>query len=260
MRLGMMNDPRKDVCDELRWAAENGFEFLDLTMEGPQADIEHLDVAAVRGVLDSTGLGLVGHTAWYLPFSSPFARVRQAAVECVVDTFEAFAALGAQWVNVHITFSPKFFSQEERIKWNAESFAALAERAASYGLRVMVEHPPDASTTVADIRSMLASDERLGFHLDVGHANMGGDKLEGLLRAFKNRLAHVHLSDNWGRSDDHLMIGAGSIDWPRAIRLIRDTGYDNTITLEVFTPDRDYLLLSARKVREMWEQAGAQAG
>lgn len=256
MRLGMMNDPRKDACEELRWAADNGFEFFDLTIEGPGADLEHLNVPALRSLLDTTGLGLVGHTAWYLPFASPFAPVRQAAVACVAETFEAFAHLGAQWVNVHITFAPKFFSREQRIAWNAESFAALAKQSTDYGLRIMVEHPPDASTTVADIRHILDADARLGFHLDVGHANIGGDKLEGLLRAFKTRLAHVHLSDNLGRSDDHLMIGAGSIDWPRAIRLIRETGYDNTVTLEVFTPDRDYLLLSARKVRDMWERAG----
>jgi hypothetical protein len=34
--------------------------------------------------------------------------------------------------------------------------------------------------------------------------------------------------------------------------LIKATGYDATITLEVFATDRDYLLQSAEKVRGWW--------
>jgi len=250
-----MNDPRLNPCDEARWAASNGFAFLDLTVEGPHADLDHLDVPELQTILNDTGLGLVGHTAWYLPFASPVARVRQAAVESVVDTFETFATLGAKWVNVHITSTPALFTHQDRLRWNGESFAQLAERAAPYGLGVMVEHPPDADLRVLDIRRILKADARLGFHLDVGHAFVGGDRLEGLLKSLKSRMVHVHLSDNRLRRDDHMPLGAGRIGWPRVIQLIQKTGYDDTITLEVFSTDPDYVLLSASKVREWWEQA-----
>ncbi len=33
MQIGMMNDPKRDVLEETRWAAANGFEFLDLTRD-----------------------------------------------------------------------------------------------------------------------------------------------------------------------------------------------------------------------------------
>jgi sugar phosphate isomerase/epimerase len=252
MLLGMMNDPHLDASAEARWAAEHGFEFLDLTLEGPAASVDQIDLPTLRSLLHQAGLRVVGHTAWYLPFASPVARVRQAAVESVADTFEAFAALGAQWVNVHIGLGPKLFKREDYLRWNGESFARLAERAARYGLRIMAEHPPDPHVGVADCRAILAADERLGFHLDVGHANVGGGRLDDWLQAFGPRLAHVHLSDNRGHHDDHMPLGSGQIDWPRAIRLLKGTGYDGTITLEVFGPDRDYLLGSAQKVRTWW--------
>jgi sugar phosphate isomerase/epimerase len=183
------------------------------------------------------------------------ARLRQAAIESAVDTFEAFATLGAQWVNVHIAFTSALFPNEQWREWNRESFAALAERAVPYGLRVMVEHPSRASLGVSDIKAILEADERLGFHLDVGHANVGGDKLEGLLKALGSRMAHIHLSDNRGKSDDHRALGDGFINWPRAIGLIRQTGYDSTITVEVQSSDRDYVLLSAQKLRQWWEES-----
>jgi sugar phosphate isomerase/epimerase len=50
-------------------------------------------------------------------------------------------------------------------------------------------------------------------------------------------------------------LGAGRIDWPRAIRLIKGSGYDGTITLEVFANERDYVLQSAEKVRRWWAEA-----
>ncbi len=80
MQVGMMNDPMADPVREARWAAENQFDFIDLTLEGPGAAVETLDVPALKGVLEAAGLGIIGHTAWYLPFASPFKTVRTAAI------------------------------------------------------------------------------------------------------------------------------------------------------------------------------------
>jgi sugar phosphate isomerase/epimerase len=254
MRIGMMNDPRRDALAEVRWAAEHGFEFLDLTIEGPAATLDQIDVRAVRQALGDAGMGVVGHTAWFLPFASPVERVRRAAVEEVAAALPAFAEVGASLVNVHIARGVATFGHESMVRLNAQSFAELAEQAEPYGIRIIVEHPPDLSVNIDDIRAVLQADPRLGFHLDVGHANIGGDRLEGLLKAFGGRLCHVHLSDNRGRDDDHMPLGAGRIDWPRALRLLKERGYDGTMTLEVFAQERDYLLQSAEKVRRWWAE------
>jgi sugar phosphate isomerase/epimerase len=255
MRIGMMNDPKVDVMGEVRWAAANGFEFLDLTIEGPAAALEQIDARAIRELLDGAGMGVVGHTAWFLPFASPVERVRRAAVAEVAESLPAFAVVGARVVNVHIVKGISSFGHASMTRLNGASFAELAALAEAHGIRIMVEHPPEAGLSIGDIRAILDADKRLGFHLDVGHANVGGDRLEGLLKAFGDRLLHVHLSDNRGREDDHMPLGAGRIDWPRAIRLLKQSGYDGTITLEVFGTDRDYLLLSAEKVRKWWAEA-----
>jgi sugar phosphate isomerase/epimerase len=255
MQIGMMNNPQADVLEEARWAADHGFDFLDLTIEGPKAGLDRIDPKAIRQLLDQAGMGVVGHTAWFLPFGSPVERVRRAAVEEVAAALPAFAQVGVRLVNVHIAKGVSAFGHDSAIRMNGASFAELAERAEPHGIQIMVEHVPDRSTSIDDIRAILDHDSRLGFHLDVGHANIGGDRLDGLLKAFADRLCHVHLSDNRGREDDHMPLGAGRIDWPRAIRLIKGTGYDATITLEVFSSDRDYLLQSAEKVRKWWAEA-----
>lgn len=254
MKIGMMNDPQLDAVEEARWAADHGFEFLDLTIEGPAADLDQLDVSALKRVLRAANMGVVGHTAWFLPFASPVERVRRAAVEEVAAALPVFAELGAEFVNVHIVHGVRAFGREAMLHANARSFAELAECAEPHGLRIMVEHPPEASIGVNELHAVLDADERLGFHLDVGHAFVGGDKLDGLLKAFGKRLAHVHFSDNRGRTDDHMPLGAGRIDWQRAVRLLKQAGYDGTITLEVFATDRDLLLWSAERVRKWWAE------
>ena len=255
MQIGMMNDPRCNATDEARWAASHGLDFLDLTIEGPGASLEQIDQAALRTIMAETGLGIVGHTAWYLPFASPIARVRQAAIASAAETFEVFAALQARYVNVHISSTPALFSRADCLRWNGESFAHLAEQAAPYGLQVMVEHPPSSYFSLDDIVTILNADPRLGFHLDMGHVHVAGFKLKAVLEELRTRLTHVHLSDNRGRHDDHIPLGAGTIDWPQVIATLKQSGYDATITLEVFSKDRDYLLLSAAKVRQWWADA-----
>jgi sugar phosphate isomerase/epimerase len=148
---------------------------------------------------------------------------------------------------------PPLFRHADGLRWNGESFAQLAEIAASYGLRIMVEHPPSTRFSLDDICTILEADVRLGFHLDVGHAHVGRLRLDNVLEHLGPRLLHVHLSDNRGQSDDHLPLGAGTINWPQVLRRLKQSGYDDTFTLEVFSADRDYLLLSAQKVRAWWQ-------
>ena len=61
----------------------------------------------------------------------------------------------------------------------------------------------------------------------------------------------MHLHDNDKRSDQHLPLGAGKIDIPRAVADLKSF-YDGTITLEVHSQDRDYLKISREKLELMW--------
>jgi sugar phosphate isomerase/epimerase len=76
------------------------------------------------------------------------------------------------------------------------------------------------------------------------------------LEAFGPRLRHVHLHDNKGGSADlHLPLGAGTLDAARYVRCLKAAGYDGTITLEVFTPDRQFFVYSRDVLRRLWNEA-----
>jgi sugar phosphate isomerase/epimerase len=253
MQIGMMNDPAVDAVAEARWAAKHGFDFIDLTLEGPAADVTQVDLESLRSVIDESGLGVVGHTAWYLPFGSPVRQVRDGAIAAVVATFESLAHLGATIVSVHVDKGIGAFSYDDTLRWNAESFASLAEQARSYGLTVAIENVVNNLNHPKAIRAMLESHPDLRFHLDIAHANVKGEKTADFLKQHADKLVHVHVSDNKRVNDDHLPLGVGSIDWPEQIRLLKASGYDGTITLEIFVPDRSYLIENRARLQQLWE-------
>ncbi len=97
---------------------------------------------------------------------------------------------------------------------------------------------------------------RLKMTLDTGHANIGGkgDKrnLE-FIRRFPERIAHVHASDNFGKEDNHLPIGAGTVDFPKIAKELVSIGFDQTVTFEIFSRER----LPENKQREVRENVGS---
>lgn len=255
MQIGMMNNPAHDPVAEINWAAGHGFDYIDLTLEHPKAAADLLDEDAVHAAIMRAGIGVIGHTAWYLPIASPVSRVRRAAIEEVASTFPIFARLGAHLVNVHPDAGRSVMGQDENTRLNAAAFATLAEQATAHGLRLIVENIVGAYESVAAFQHFLAADPRIGWHYDIGHAQVRGNRSHEYLTAFGGRLAHVHLSDNSGRSDDHLPLGVGRLDWKRLVRQVKRNGYDGTITLEVFADDRDYLLASRDRLRAAWNAA-----
>ena len=68
MLVGVMNHPARDPIQEIDWIGRNAFDFADFTLEPPAADPDQIDVDAIRAALDQHNLGVVAHTAYYLPW------------------------------------------------------------------------------------------------------------------------------------------------------------------------------------------------
>jgi sugar phosphate isomerase/epimerase len=253
VQIGLMNNPARDVLKEIARASEYGFDFLDLTLEPPAARADKVDAKRIRSGLEAKGLGVVGHTAYYLPFGSAFDAVQAGAITEAERCLEVFAAVGAKLMNLHLDnrvpgHDPAFISRR-----NLESIEKLLPTAERLGITLMVENVEgDDADSLAPILDALPT---VGLHLDIGHANIGTRRksnVESLLQRYGDRLKHIHLSDNKGKSDDHLAIGAGTIDWRRELRAVKAMGYDATFTLETFYGDSTLLTYSINRVRELW--------
>ena len=261
MLIGSMNFPGRSVVKEIHRIHGDGFDFVDLTLEPPAAwTPEGKEVGRLLGDL---GLGAVGHTAYYLPIASPFPELAETARDLFRRGLDCFADAGIELVNVHPDQRLPLHPIERVRARNAEAIAALAEDAAGRGIRLMVENLDRQFATAADLAPVLDGFDDLGFHLDIGHANLRlglgeANRTKALLDEFGDRLAHVHVSDNRGGTEDlHLPLGAGSIDWKGEIRNLKAAGYDGTVTLEVFSRAREHLQTSRRLWLEWWREVKA---
>jgi sugar phosphate isomerase/epimerase len=257
MLVGAMNHPQEDVIEEIASIAELGLEFVDLTIEPPAAASWKIDAQAIRASLQKHQLHVIGHTSFYLPLASPFEEVRAGAVVELKRCLELFAEVGAKWMNIHPDRPAPMHDYAFCISQNLRSLRELLPISRSAGVGLMLENIPGQFNSVEQLSPLLDAIPELGMHLDIGHCNLLVQKntAEDLIARYGDRLRHVHLHDNKGGSADlHLPLGTGSVDVPGAIRALKAIGYDDTITLEVFSNDRRYLSYSCEVLRRIWRE------
>jgi sugar phosphate isomerase/epimerase len=178
-------------------------------------------------------------------------------VEELKKCVDVFANIGAQWMNIHPDRYTPMHDRSFYIRNNIESLRDLMEHCGKCGVGLMIENLPGDYNSVEQLAELLEPLPDLGLHLDIGHANLQvpHNTTGEILRVYGKRLRHVHLHDNkGGHADLHLPLGCGNIDIAWAVRLLQDTNYDGTITLEVFTPDRHFLAYSRDVLRRIWDE------
>lgn len=257
MLIGTMNHPERNVLEEIAWMADAGMEFLDLTLEPPEAASWKVDSKEIRAALERHGMAVVGHTAWYLPMASAIPEIREGAVAELCRCLDRFGEIGAPCMNLHPDRHTPWHSREFYIGRNLDTIRELSEHAKKCGVVLMVENLPGDYNSAPQLGELLDPLPELGLHLDIGHANLQvpHNTTGEILEAHGKRLRHVHLHDNkGGHADLHLPLGTGTVDVRGSVEALQKCGYDGTITLEVFTPDRRHLLYSRDLLRTIWNE------
>lgn len=230
MQIGAMNHPAREPLREITWIAQHGFDFVDFTLEPPAAAADQIDVAAIRTALERHELGVVAHTAYYLPLASPFFSIRRACLEELQQALQAACRLGASLMTVHFDRPPKFFTDAQTVAWHSETLRTLCDRAAELDMTVVLEHVPLAGANQLEmIHEILEMVPLLRFHLDSGHAKLERDydRWDEYIDGLGQRLRDVHLSENDGTADQHLPLGSAprsDTDWPSHLRKLQVEG------------------------------------
>lgn len=255
MQIGAMNNPSRDVLAEMKWMAELKLDFIDLTLEPPAAAPWKINPGEIRTALNDMGLGVVGHTAFYLPFSSTFESIRRAAVDESKRCLELFSKIGAKWMNLHPDRHAPFHPRRYVIEQNLKSIRDLLPTARDWGVGLMIENVPGEFNSRAQLGEILDAAPELGLHLDIGHCNLQvvSNTSTEIITTYGPRIKHVHIHDNkGGYADLHLPLGTGNLDFINPLKALQAWGYDGTITLEVFSEDRQFLSYSRDVLRRAW--------
>lgn len=264
-KLGSSTDPTKDVLGEIGKIGKFGFDFAEITIEGPEAFAWKLlpKKEKIKALLGKYKMFSVGHTMWFGDFGAPYESARKGWVEEGKKDIDLAKEIGMEFLVFHFDPSPFFFEGKRMRKVilgnYVRSMKELVSCGREKGVRLVMENCGVSNETggVKDYKHVIDRVRGLGVHIDVGHAFVAGGMKNVLafIRTFRGRIEHVHMHDNRGSRDDHLPLGAGSMDYQKVAGALKKSGYDKTVTFEVFAGEQHLAGFSAEKFKEAWENS-----
>ena len=261
MLYGAMNFPLRPIINELEAISMLDFDYLELTMDPPQAHykIIHKQKEKILKALDSFNMEIICHLPTFVTTADLTYSLRKASLNEMLQSLEVASNFRSLKAVIHPSNigGLGLFEMDRARQYALESLEAIVEKADQLGVCLCLENMFPRSNSLVDPVDFIDVFERfpsLKLTLDIGHAHIEdrrGMKALDFIGTFSNRIGHVHVSDNFGKEDNHLPIGTGTIDFPKIIKALKDIGYDDTLTLEVFSRDRDYLRISREKLAAM---------
>lgn len=161
--------------------------------------------------------------------------VREASLRRLEEALEVARFFEPEVVVLHSGYHPGYH-KERQSAWQEllrPGLERLVKRAEGLGLRLALENVfepyPELLTQVVEAIDSPA----LGYCFDAGHAlAFARSSWEPWLSAFKGRLFELHVHDNDGSWDDHLVPGRGKIPFPEIFAFLRKEGLSPAITYE----------------------------
>ncbi len=182
------------------------------------------DAGGMRRLLEERALTSFTHAPFFgLDIASLDAKVSQYSEDTLKRALEVTALLGGRVMVMHTGYLPFFSRSGRRLwfrNWNSR-MPQVVERALELDVRIALENTwEDRPEVIAHLIDMLPRDA-VGVCLDTGHLNVFSRlPLNNWWRALGAKVVALHIHDNDGMSDDHLVPGEGTFDFRALAGLI----------------------------------------
>ena len=262
MKLGMnMLLWSTDVCDP---EFDPVFEMLkDAGYDGVEIPIFDLEVekyADLRTRLERIGLETLAVAARGdadNPISAD-AAVRAEALAATKSNLDSAAALGAPSLCGPLAAPLAVFSgagptDEEKaraVAYLRELGPYADERGVTIALEYLNRFEMYLTTSAAELAELVRAvgHPRIRMMYDTFHAHIEEKDPAAALRACKDVLVHIHLSEN-----DRSTPGTGQVRWSETFGAIREIGYDGWVVIEAFGDSLPELAGATKVWRRMFD-------
>ncbi len=187
----------------------------------------------------------------FLLFSDYERRFRDS-LEFYKKYFNACNLLGAHIFVLHGRRSDKTSITDRQYFGR---YMSLYELGKTFGVTVAQENVNIYSSDSPDFikRMRKFCGENCAFVFDVKQAVRGGVDPFQILAAMGRQVVHVHINDN-GPASDCMLPGCGSMDFAKMMRILKKSGFDGTLTIEVYRKSfggLDELPIAGRFVQDL---------
>lgn len=170
-----------------------------------------------------------------IDITEPSKGKRIAMVDEIKRAIEIADVVPFRYLIQHMGVSGQEYDAR-RIDSAFSSLDEIRVFAGQRGVEVLLENTPNGLASAERLNGFLA-ETHLDLHycFDIGHAHLRG-AIEQEFDLMKNRIRSTHVHDNDGREDQHLFPGEGSIDWTKAMRLLKSRSDQYPLLLELREP------------------------
>ena len=272
----------EDALKGISKAAEWGFDAFEMEAIGE----ENLNTLwahrqELKEHIDSLGLTLANFVPMLPEMVSLDAGVRTHALELFELGAELAVSLGAQLImadsyEVPLEYvgetpgdDPIHYDKSYRVRINDEFdwdqvwdnlvsvMAHCAEITANHGIRLAMEMRVGEAVSNTDAFLRLydaVNNPNLGAVFDTGHLNAQKEILSLSIEKLKDRIFLIHASDNDSRTNQHLALGDGKIEWISVFQALRKHHFDGYVALDIGDcPDLEAAYLHSKKFLETLE-------
>ena len=196
--------------------------------------------AYVKHVKEHTGRIGITLVQAHAPMGKPFEDggvLQRDTLRCV----DACGAWGIPNLVVHSGYAHGL-TVEQTFAANKAFFMPLLERAEQYGLNILVENFNKMSVpglywidNATDLLGLIEYVDHPLFHAvwDAGHANLQEMPQDEELRLLGSHVRALHIQDNRGDHDAHLLPFLGTMSMDAVMHGLLDIGYNGYFTFEV---------------------------
>ena len=229
----------------LRYVREAGFQYADYNFG---MDYKHRNgvysacyedyFAAVNAAAKEIGIQLIqAHAPMGTPLNDPDGSFLADTLRCV----DACGAWGIPNLVVHSGYAHGL-TVEQTFAANKAFFMLLLERAEQYGVNILVENFNKMSVpglywidNATDLLGLIEYVNHPLFHAvwDAGHANLQEMPQDEELRLLGSHVRALHIQDNRGDHDAHLLPFLGTMSMDAVMHGLLDIGYNGYFTFEV---------------------------
>jgi sugar phosphate isomerase/epimerase len=164
---------------------------------------------------------------------SKIAKVSKQRIRRNMDIAQS---LSAKYVVFHANFNPFVYGDLYRSNWIARNADFWREILDSYEATVLLENFWESSPEIFNALLKEVNMPRLRVCLDTGHINAFSKvPMEEWVAKLENQIPYMHFSDNTGKSDQHLQIGNGNINWQVLTVALKKHNVNPEVVLETET-------------------------
>lgn len=190
----------------------------------------------------AAGFGIAlsqGHLKLAADIACPDEKERRETVDFLKAQLRLYAACGVKAAVLHPGGNAAVeagWMPEEIAELRTASLLELCGAIAELDIRIALETMYQRPFGAAELHAVIAragNHPRLGVCMDTGHLNLAGHDPAAFVAAVGDRLIALHIADNRGTADEHLLpYAGGTVNWKRTVAALKKRDWRGPFNFE----------------------------